>query len=191
MSTESVINGLNPIVANKARQLLALCHAENINVIFTQGLRTFAEQTALYNQGRTTPGQVVTNAKAGQSYHNYGLALDFALLDAKGNVYWTVDTKWKRVAELGKSLGFEWGGDWISFKDYPHLEYTFGFSVKDLQYGASIPTKEDFVMGKDETDFILEVLGYYWKEMQGNTEAQEYTHYVANALREATGRPKE
>lgn len=55
----------------------------------------------------------MTNAKAGYSYHNYGLALDFALLADDGfNVLWTVNDKWRRVGAIGKSLGFVWGGDW-------------------------------------------------------------------------------
>ena len=53
----------------------------NIKLRVTQGLRTFPEQQALYNQGRTSPGKKVTNAKPGQSYHNYGLAIDVVRMD--------------------------------------------------------------------------------------------------------------
>lgn len=105
-------------------------------VMITQGLRTFAEQDALYAQGRTKPGKKVTNAKGGQSVHNYGFAIDFALgIDRNGDgkfeeVIW--DTKkdfdadkqadWMEVVVEFKRRGWVWGGDWVSFKDLPHLD---------------------------------------------------------------------
>ena len=124
----------------------------------TSTLRTFAEQTALYNQGRTTPGQVVTNAKAGQSNHNFGLSFDYALIvDVNGDgIYETTSwdtlkdydgdlvSDWKEVANLFKKHGFSWGGDWKSFKDYPHLEKTFNLSVKQC-YARYLA--KDFIPG--------------------------------------------
>lgn len=106
----------------------------------TFSLRTMKEQQALYNQGRVTPGPVVTNAKPGQSYHNWGLAIDFALiLDGKTAVW---DTKtdfdkdkipdWMEVVNVFKAAGWEWGGDWTSLKDYPHLQKNFGHNWREL-----------------------------------------------------------
>jgi peptidoglycan L-alanyl-D-glutamate endopeptidase CwlK len=93
------------------------------------GLRTFDEQNALYAKGRTAPGTVVTRAKGGESYHNYGLAFD---------VYYTnngsVDLKTAikpDVAKIGQELGLEWGGSWKTFKDMPHFQLTKG-TTKDL-----------------------------------------------------------
>lgn len=147
----SKLNGLHPVVKQKAEQLLINANKRlgNYKMIITQGLRTFAEQNALYAQGRTKPGNIVTNAKAGQSMHNYGLAIDFALVSPDGKrAVW--DTKadfdrdgkadWTEVVEEAKKLGFEWGGDWRSFKDNPHFEMTFGLSLKDLQNGTRPPT---------------------------------------------------
>ncbi|MGG3958436.1 M15 family metallopeptidase [Bhargavaea massiliensis] len=137
---EKKLVGVHPLVATKARQLIERAYREGINVIITQGLRTVEEQNELYAQGRTKPGKIVTNAKGGYSYHNYGLAFDFAILNADGSVNWNIDEKWKRVGALGKSLGLEWGGDWPSFKDYPHFQYTFGLSLADLRAGKRPPT---------------------------------------------------
>ncbi len=109
----------------------------------TSTLRNFAEQTKLYNQGRTTPGQKVTNAKAGQSNHNYGLSFDFALIvDSNEDLVYdqtSWDTKkdydgdllsdWMEVVLYFKKHGYSWGGDWRSFKDMPHIEKTFNLSV--------------------------------------------------------------
>lgn len=89
--------------------------------ILTQGLRTHKEQDALYAQGRTKPGKVVTNARGGQSLHNYGLAFDVAFRDAKGNIDWDDLTPFRRFAVIAKGNGLAWGGDWRR-PDYPHFE---------------------------------------------------------------------
>lgn len=102
-----------------------------VEVRITQSLRTFSEQDKLFALGRTAPGQKVTNASAGQSLHNYGLAFDFVLM-VNGEVSWNVDKTWKMVAEAFKKQGFTWGGEWKSIKDYPHLEKTFGYTWQQL-----------------------------------------------------------
>lgn len=152
---EKKLKGVHPVVATKARQLIERAYKEGINVIITQGLRTIEEQNELYAQGRTKPGKIVTNARGGYSYHNFGLAFDFAVLNPDGSVNWNVDGKWKRVGAIGKSLGLEWGGDWKDFKDYPHFQYTFGLSLADLRAGKKPPrvkevqavTKKDDIKG--------------------------------------------
>lgn len=129
-------NNLHPAVKEGAKKLIEQSYAKGIPIQITQGFRSFKEQNDLYAIGRTINGKKVTNAKGGQSYHNYGLAIDFVLLSSDGNTaLWTVNNKWLAVAAIGKSLGFKWGGDWTSFKDYPHLEMTFGLSIDDLQSG--------------------------------------------------------
>lgn len=113
---------------------------------FSYTLRTFAEQDALYAQGRTKPGAIVTKAKGGQSYHNYGLALDIVLLidKDKNGTYETaswdmktdfdLDNKpdWMEIVSIFKRYGFEWGGEW-KFVDAPHFQKTFNKSIIDLQ----------------------------------------------------------
>lgn len=100
----------------------------------THVYRSIQEQNDLYAQGRTKKGSIVTNAKGGQSIHNYGLAFDFVILrdlDNNGTFEtadFTVNEYWKRVANYFKSKGFTWGGDFKSFKDAPHLEYSKGLS---------------------------------------------------------------
>lgn len=136
------LNGVHPVIVDKALQLVTKAHSEKIYIIITQGFRSIAEQDKLYAQGRTTSGSIVTNAKGGYSYHNYGLAFDFAVLDNISTVNWNVDNRWKRVGALGKSLGLEWGGDWTSFKDYPHFQHTFGLSLAQLRKGDKPPMSE-------------------------------------------------
>lgn len=94
-----------------------------------QGFRTYAEQDALYAQGRTAPGNIVTKAKGGFSNQNFGLAFDIVRI-TNGKLDYNLD--WKSLSTLGKSKGFEWGGYW-KFKDMPHFENMFGNSLKELR----------------------------------------------------------
>lgn len=112
---------------------------------FAFTLRTFAEQDALYAQGRTKPGAIVTKAKGGQSYHNYGLAIDVVLLidkdgngtyesaswDTRGDYDGDKKSDWSEIVNIFKQYGWEWGGDW-KFKDDPHFQKTLGKSVREL-----------------------------------------------------------
>lgn len=112
---------------------------------FSYTLRTFAEQNALFAQGRTKPGKTVTKAKGGQSYHNYGLALDIVLLvdrDKNGTfetASWETvkdfdgdaTADWMEIVAIFRKYGWQWGGEW-NFKDDPHFEKTFGYKWQDL-----------------------------------------------------------
>ncbi|NLR60688.1 M15 family metallopeptidase [Chitinophaga polysaccharea] len=123
---------LHPIIRDTVISTLeGLKLPPGVQVRITQSLRTFAEQDKLYAQGRSAPGQKVTNARGGESLHNFGLAFDFVLL-INGQVSWTVDENWKKVAAVFKEQGFSWGGEWKSIKDYPHLEKSFGYSWQQL-----------------------------------------------------------
>ena len=39
---------------------------------------------------------------------------------------------WDEVVAVFKHYGWEWGGDWSNFKDYPHFQKTFGYSTSEL-----------------------------------------------------------
>ncbi|EAG1247622.1 M15 family metallopeptidase [Listeria monocytogenes] len=118
------VSGMNKSVADKTRNVIKKMAKKGIYLCVAQGYRSSAEQNALYAQGRTKPGAVVTNAKGGQSNHNYGVAVDLCLYTSDGkNVIWESTTsRWKTVVSAMKAEGFDWGGDWKSFKDYPHFE---------------------------------------------------------------------
>lgn len=95
-----------------------------------QGLRTFPEQHAIYNQGRTTPGKIVSNAPAGESYHNYGLAVDICPLTPDGKALnW--DFKFSELEPFALPYGITWGGHFPS-PDMDHFENKLGHNWRDL-----------------------------------------------------------
>jgi peptidoglycan L-alanyl-D-glutamate endopeptidase CwlK len=94
--------------------------------------RSFAESDKLYAQGRTEPGEIVSYSKGGQSYHNYGLALDCAIL-INGKISWEVDNNFMIVVNCFKKHAFTWGGDFPKGKkDYPHFEKRLGYNWRQL-----------------------------------------------------------
>jgi peptidoglycan L-alanyl-D-glutamate endopeptidase CwlK len=143
------VAALHPKVRKEVSDLIekiesALPLTAKIRIV--QGLRTKDEQDALYAQGRTKEGKIVTNAKFGQSFHCYGLAIDFAIMyDKDGNgsyetLSWDVNydfdkdgvKDWQEVVKAFKASGWTWGGDFKSIQDDPHLEKTFGYGWRDL-----------------------------------------------------------
>lgn len=153
LTTKSLnrIGAVNPNIKNRAIEIVKQSYKQNIYVIFSQGLRTMEEQASLYGQGRSSyiyKGKqygnpklpIVTQAPPGTSIHNYGLALDFFLCNEDGSgAFWTVNDKWMKVVKIAKSLGFDWGGDWTSFKDYPHFEWTGNLTYTQV-FAGKVPT---------------------------------------------------
>ncbi|UMY53113.1 M15 family metallopeptidase [Paenibacillus peoriae] len=137
--------GLDSVFKLVIEKLIERCYARGVWIVITQGLRTYAEQDALYAQGRNGDKRPkVTKARGGYSNHNFGFAADFALLLRDGRtVSWDTlkdDDKdslpdWSEVVEEAKKLGLEWGGDWRTFKDMPHLQMVFGLSTADFRAG--------------------------------------------------------
>ncbi len=134
---------LHPTVKKKKNTLVKKAKDIGIQVVITEEVRSIKRQNELYAQGRSKRGNIVTYSKGGESYHNYGLAFDYALRAPEGNVIWDIQydgnnngqSDWFEVAEIAKRLGFTWGGDWKHFKDYPHLQMDFGLTINQLQKG--------------------------------------------------------
>lgn len=140
---EPMPTSLHPQVEEAKEKLIVRAKEKGIPIVITDGHRSAEEQNRLYEQGRSKEGNIVTHVKGGESYHNYGLAVDFALKLNNGDVVWDMErdgnkngqSDWMEVVAVAKDLGFEWGGDWTGFKDYPHLEMNFGLTIRELQYG--------------------------------------------------------
>lgn len=152
----SKLMGLNPEVRNRAIFLIGRSFDIGVNIIITQGLRTIAQQNDLYAQGRTKAGKIVTNAKGGNSYHNYGLAIDFVTIDVHGNPVWVVNNNWMKVVAIAKSLGFEWGGDFKTITDNPHFQISGGLSINELKSGMRPNIKP--LLEVEEMDWKQEII---------------------------------
>lgn len=129
--TDERIKTLHPQLWGAASELINRAEAElGIQLRVTDATRTFARQTELYAQGRTAPGNIVTNAEAGESYHNYAMAIDVVEI-RNGVAIWDNDL-WDEIGEIGEDIGWEWGGSWFSFNDKPHFQWTFGYDTDEL-----------------------------------------------------------
>ncbi|OYQ35049.1 peptidoglycan L-alanyl-D-glutamate endopeptidase [Flavobacterium cyanobacteriorum] len=142
--TQDRIAKLHPTVREEVAKIVTECNTAltgRAKIRITQGLRTLKEQEGLYSLGRTkvnpigvTPkkpfGSIVTNARAGQSIHNYGFAVDICLIIDGKTVSWDTVKDWDndQVADwyecvrIFAKYGWDWGGNWKKFKDLPHFE---------------------------------------------------------------------
>lgn len=118
-TSEERLSQVHPELSRRIHQLADLL---SFPIIITQGLRTYQQQDALYAQGRTTPGKVVTEAKGGYSMHNFGMAVDVAPLNEDGSVDWNdKSAQWQEILDKAPSCGLAEGAQWRSFPDMPHL----------------------------------------------------------------------
>lgn len=134
---------LHPAVRQLFSDFITECeNTLNVTLRVVQGLRTFEEQDAIYAQGRTKPGAIVTNARAGSSYHNYGLAVDLVELK-DGQANWNF--KYKLLQPIARKYGLTWGADWDNdgltkadgdkdehLVDMPHFQMTYGKRWQEL-----------------------------------------------------------
>gem|GEM_PF-633470 len=135
------INDLHPTVRRGCLELQRRLKALGYNMGVSSTYRDNAMQNHLYAQGRTRAGSIVTNAKGGQSIHNYRLAFDI-FNNVPGNLY--PNDFMNLAGKIGREMGFEWGGDWTNFKDKPHFQFTNGLSLSHLQNGRTF--SEDILM---------------------------------------------
>ena len=118
--SEGNIQMLLPAAQRKAREFMKAVRDAGITIKMISATRTFAEQNELFSHDRTKPGPRVTNARGGQSNHNFGVAWDIGVF--KDGAYQPESPLYKKVGAIGKGLGLEWGGDWKKFPDEPHFQ---------------------------------------------------------------------
>ena len=137
---------LDPAVQGRFGEFLRLCAAKGVAVAVYCTRRSLSEQAALYEQGRTTPGPIVTMAPPGRSWHNWGRAIDCAPFDrgpsgSESKLDWTpfvadgqLDPEdWKIMVAAAKSIGIEWAGDWTGkFREYVHFQITDGMTLDQI-----------------------------------------------------------
>lgn len=126
------INTLLPEAKLKATTFLNACIDNGMSLKIICGTRTYEEQNAIYSQGRTKPGKIVTNARGGYSWHNFGIAWDIGIFSEDGKSYIPESPLYKKAGVIGRSLGLDWGGDW-KFVDEPHFQLKIGLTLEQCR----------------------------------------------------------
>ncbi len=156
------IEDLHETLQRGTNELIARGKSKGLDILITQTLRDNEYQELLYAKGRTTQGQIVTNARGGESFHNYGLAFDICK-NVVGHEYDDASF-FKKVGEIWTEMGGMWGGNFDTFVDTPHFEFSGELEIKDLQKGSKLPkdtlmewenslvSKSKFLVNGKETD---------------------------------------
>lgn len=128
---DRLLSHLDPRLQPKCAQFIAKCHTAGVDVFLTETYRSNEDQNAAYAKGRTAPGHIITNARAGQSAHNCvdllgnpaARAFDFGIHNEDGTLDWDAgDRAWKAAIEIGVMLGLVSGSTFHTVKDSPHFE---------------------------------------------------------------------
>ncbi len=139
-ATEEKLGQLDPRVHAMARLHLEAMKQAGMDAKVSQAYRSQEDQDDTYAQGRSKPGIKVTNAKGGESYHNFKLAYDVALRDKNGKYITNgSDPAYRDAARLGQRYGLEWGGNFHSKFDAPHYQYSKDMSLPDLRQQYPVP----------------------------------------------------
>jgi peptidoglycan L-alanyl-D-glutamate endopeptidase CwlK len=136
MITSRNVADLLPPVAERCYKFLQLAKDDGIDLLVTCTYRDFEAQERLFAQGRTIPGQIVTWARGGDSWHNWQRAMDVVPMRAGKPVWSVLGTSrdlWMRVGELGMMCGLEWGGKWPRHPDFPHFQDRTGKTLLQLK----------------------------------------------------------
>jgi len=163
----------HPRLQELAKKLVEECNQQGLKIKIGETLRTKAEQDALYAQGRTKPGSIVTNApgKSYSSYHQWGTAFDFFRNDGKG-AYYDNDGFFAKVGQIGVSIGLEWGGNWKSIQDRPHFQLPdWGSSTSGIK--KLFRTPEEFMKtwvqeaAPAPEGWVHDAAGWWWRNADG------------------------
>ena len=131
--TYTGVDSLHPAMQARASAFLDDAKRQGLDLVFNEGFRPNERQQALYEKGRTVDGNIITNAPAGKSIHNYGMAFDVVPRSLKSDPQWAPESPlWAKVGDTARKYGLEWGGDWSKFTDKPHVQAA-GASWQDLR----------------------------------------------------------
>jgi peptidoglycan L-alanyl-D-glutamate endopeptidase CwlK len=171
--SRSQLTGVHALLVDKAIQLVNKSYNAGVRIAVTSGYRSLEEQAEKYGEGRKSyiykgkeygnPRKaVVSNAKPGTSYHNFGLAFDVTVFDINKNPLWNDLAAYKKVGLIAQSIGLTWGADWDGdkdlkdekFIDLPHFQYTFGLSLKQLNAGEKPPKYNPAPINKSPQEVV-------------------------------------
>lgn len=164
----------HPRLQKLAAALVQKCAEQGLKIKIGETFRTVAEQDAFYAQGRTKPGNKVTNARGSSysSFHQWGTAFDIYRADGCG-AYYDADGLFSRVGAIGVSLGLEWGGNWKSIPDRPHFQLPdWGSSTKKIKALYATPQAFMATWEKETEDlpegWVHDAHGWWWRNADGS-----------------------
>ena len=132
------LDDLHPRVKALAEAFVKRCNEAGYDILIYSTYRDIEAQNAIYSQGRTTKGKIVTNAKGGQSYHNYRVAFDWVAV-CGGKARWNDTFAYSACGKIAEEVGLEWAGRWTGkLKETAHCQYTNGLSLTDFQKGKTL-----------------------------------------------------
>ncbi len=140
--SDALIAGLDPSVQPLAKQLIRDAAKDGVSLVVVQGFRSIEYQNKLYAQGRDNNKSVVTGVKGGDSWHNYGLAFDVAMVSSgpkppAGSPAWPPNKDvWTTIGALGQNTGMTWGGSFSNIDDQGHFEYHPGITKAQAKAGV-------------------------------------------------------
>jgi hypothetical protein len=158
------LNSLHPYFRDQITSLIAKCKAKGIELAIVETYRTHAKQHEYKSMGGD-----YTTAKAGQSRHQYGLAVDVVPI-VKSKPVWNNASLWKKIGIAGEKLGLRWGGRWKNPYDPGHFEWTGGLTSRHLSAGK-FPTRADFDERYPCLEDDLRLLQSYWSEWETSQSA--------------------
>lgn len=127
------LDDLEPIVKNKALKFKSACAEQGIDILIYCTYRDEESQNDLYAQGRTKPGRIVTNARGGESFHNFRCAFDFVPMVA-GKPQWSDTALYRKAGLIAESVGLEWAGRWKgTLRETAHCQFTSGLTLAQLR----------------------------------------------------------
>jgi peptidoglycan L-alanyl-D-glutamate endopeptidase CwlK len=137
MTSRSLLD-LVPPVRERAEAFLSNCKSAGIDVLIYCTYRSPEEQDELYKIGRTLPGKIATNARGGQSWHNFHAAFDFVPMIG-GKPQFNNKTLYAKCGAIAESVGLEWAGRWTgSLKETAHCQYRGGLTLAEANSGKTI-----------------------------------------------------
>lgn len=168
----------HPRLQTLAAEFMAECSRQDLKIAIGETLRTVAEQDALYAQGRTKPGNIVTNAPGSSysSYHQWGTAFDIYRNDGKG-AYNESGNFFGRAGAIGTALGLEWGGNWKSIVDKPHFQLPdWGSSTSGIKklYANPAEFMRTWEPEETRTGWIKTPRGWWYRYADGAYPANKW-----------------
>jgi hypothetical protein len=158
------LNSLHPFFRDQVTKLIAKCKSKGIELAIVETYRTHAKQHEYKTMGRN-----YTTSKAGQSKHQYGLAVDVVPV-VNSKPVWNNATLWRKIGAAGEKLGLRWGGRWRDPYDPGHFEWTGGLTSRHLSAGK-FPTRPEFAERYPCLEEDLKILQSYWTEWETSQSA--------------------